>query len=133
MKSNNGKESSKDMVKRVVKFSILIQVVGVVSIYLFTFQFIYSIIFLSGAVLSMLGFLVIVKMTDRVLKNGSSQGMVWLVGFLKLSVISLCFYLASRVSKGAVLYYILGLSVIMMAIALEGILQFRRSRVNGRA
>lgn len=81
-----------------------------------------------------------IKMTDRVLKNGKGQLLFAMALFFKLGVIALSVYLVSRVSSSAVLFHILGLSIIVIAIGMEGIYQLFHSRnknmesvFNGRA
>lgn len=131
MNTPKSEETSSHMVKRVIKYCIYCLVVIAPAIFLFTFDFFYSIIFLLGTLISIVGFLVMIKMIDRVLSKGKGRGLFFLAAFAKLAVISLVFYLASRVSGSSVLFYILGLSVIFIAILFEGIYQFRRSRING--
>lgn len=79
-------------------------------------------------------------MTDRVLNKGKGQLLFAMALFAKLGVIALSVYLVSRVSFSAVLFYILGLSIIAIAIGMEGIHQLfhprnknMRSVFNGRA
>lgn len=81
-----------------------------------------------------------IKMTDRVLNKRKGQLLFTVVLFLKLAVIALSLYLVSRVSGGAVIFLILGLSVMVIAIGMEGIYQLYHSRnknmkgvCNGRA
>jgi hypothetical protein len=81
-----------------------------------------------------------IKMTDRVLNKGKGQLLFAMALFFKLGVIALSVYLVSRVSASAVLFHILGLSIIVIAIGMEGIYQLFHSRnknmrgvFNGRA
>ena len=81
-----------------------------------------------------------IKMTDRVLNKGKGQLLFAMALFFKLAVIALSVYLVSRVSVNAVLFHILGLSIIVVAIGMEGIYQLFHSRnknmgsvFNGRA
>lgn len=75
-----------------------------------------------------------IKMIDRILKKGKGQGLFFLALSGQLVVITLAFYLVTRIAKGAVLYHILGLSIIVLAIFMEGIYQLSRKRSvpNGR-
>ena len=81
-----------------------------------------------------------IKMTDRVLNTGKGQLLFAMALFFKLGVIALSVYLVSRVSVNAVLFHILGLSIIVVAIGTEAIYQLFHSRnknmesvFNGRA
>jgi len=79
-------------------------------------------------------------MTDRVLNKGKGQLLFAMALFFKLGVIALSVYLVARVSASAVLFHILGLSIIVIAVGIEGIYQLYHSRnknmrgvFNGRA
>jgi hypothetical protein len=74
-----------------------------------------------------------IKMIDRVLGQGKGQVLFFLVVILKMAVIAGVVFLVSRIShsEAAVLYHILGLSIIIIAIGLEGIYRVYRSVVNG--
>lgn len=78
-----------------------------------------------------------IKMTDRVLKTGNkrAQTAFFLMALLKLGVIAGSFYLVSRVSETAVIIFILGLSIIIVTIVIEGVYQLyihrRRGVANG--
>lgn len=74
------------------------------------------------------------------LTKRKGQLLFTVVLFFKLGVIALSLYLVSRVSGSAVIFLILGLSVIVIAIGMEGICQLYHSRnknmkgiCNGRA
>jgi hypothetical protein len=69
-----------------------------------------------------------IKMTDRVLNKGKGQPLFVLALFFKLGVIALSVYLVSRVSVSALLFHILGLSIIVIAIGMESIYQLFHSR-----
>jgi len=121
-------EPSSRMIKRLLKMSVYSSLILMVLIFIFTKYFFYSIIFLLGAIISISGFLLMIKMIDRILKKGKGQWLFFLVLFAQLIVITLAFYVVSRVAKGAVLVHILGLSIIVLAIFMEGIYQFSRKR-----
>lgn len=74
-----------------------------------------------------------IKMIDRILRQGKGRMGFYLVTALKMAVISAVFYLVSRSTEAAVLYHILGLSILVLAIAMEGVYQFYRSVANDRA
>jgi hypothetical protein len=124
-----------DMIKHLLKISLYVQVLLVIVIYICAKSIIYSIIFLSGGILSIFGLILTIKMIDRILKpeKKRGQGPFFVVGGLKLAVISAVFYLVSRISETAVLFYILGLSVIPLSVFIEGGYQLYRSFSNGRA
>ncbi len=128
------KKSSQETVKRLIKQSVVVQVVVLVVIFLFTKTLFYSIIFLLGSIISILGFLAMIKMIDRVIRLGKGQFLFFLVGLLKVVVITALVYLSARFSRSesSVLFFILGLSVIVIAIAVEGFYQLYRSVANGR-
>ena len=127
--------SSSHTVKRLIKVSLGSMVILMTIIYIWTGNGFYSIIFLLGGIISISGFLLMTKMTDRVLKRRKKieKRLFFLAGFIKLAVIAAVFYLVSRISETAVLFHILGLSIIFISILVEGIYQFYRSAANGRA
>ena len=88
---------------------------------------------LSGEMEKLLGFLLMVKMIDKVIYKRKGYSSFFVVGLSKMIIISTIFYFISRVSKSAVLFYMLGLSVVVAAIMAEAIYQFYRSFNNGRA
>jgi len=126
------KETSADILKRILKISFFLQVVTIILIYSFSKNIIYSIICLFGAIISISGFLLMMRMIDRSLKKGKGQPLFFLAAFSKMVVIAGVFYLVSRKSETAVLMYLLGLSVIVAAIMTEAVFQFCRSVFHGR-
>jgi hypothetical protein len=134
------KTTSSQLIKRLIKLAFVTSGLLMIPIYFFTKSMFYSIICCSGAIISISGFILMIKMTDRVLKNGKGQLLFAMALFFKLGVIALSVYLVSRVSFSAVLFHILGLSIIVIAIGMEGIYQLFHSRkknmgsvLNGRA
>ncbi len=134
------KTTSSQLIKRLIKQAIVTTGLLMIPIYFFTKSIFYSIIFCSGAIIIISGFIIMIKMTDRVLNKGKGQLLFAMALFFKLGVIALSVYLVSRVSVSAVLFHILGLSIIVIAIGMEGIYQFFHSRnknmrsvFNGRA
>lgn len=114
-------------VKRIIKFALIQQVLLFCFIYLFTNRVIYSIIYICGSLVSISGYLLMIKIIDRILIKRKGQVLFFLAAFLKMIVIAAIFYPVSRVSETAVLFYILGLSVIIISIFGEGAFQlFRR-------
>lgn len=136
MKKNN----SSQLIKRLIILAVVILILLAIPIFLFTKSMFCSIIFCSGAIISISGFILMIKMTDRVLNKRKGQLLFAGALVLKLGIIALSLYLVSRVSGSAVLFLILGLSIIVIAIGMEGIYQLYLSRnknmkdvCNGRA
>ncbi len=127
------KKNSSQIVKRLIKLAIAAVITILPVIFLFTKSIFYSIIFLLGTIISISGFLVMIRMIDRVIRRGKGQLLFSLVTMLKLAVIATAFYLVSRAPgpDAAVLWFILGLSIIVVALAMEGIYQVYRSIANG--
>jgi hypothetical protein len=126
------KKNSADIINRIIKISILSQIFAIFFIYIFTKMIIYSILFLSGSLISVLGFLLMISMIDRCLKKKRGSSLFFIAGIAKMLVISCVFYFISRISKTGILFYMLGLSVIVIAIIAEAVYQFFRSSLNGR-
>lgn len=121
-------ETSSHMIKRLLKMSLCSLPVIMGLIFVFTKSLFYSIIFFLGAIVSILGFLAMIKITDRILNRGKGQWFFFLAFFFQLAVIAVIFYPVARHSKGAVLFFILGLSLIVLAIFMEAIYQLSRKR-----
>ncbi|MCP4149413.1 MAG: hypothetical protein GY757_16820 [bacterium] len=68
-----------------------------------------------------------IRRIDMTLKPGKGQGFYFLTGLLQMLAITGGFYLASRISVTAVIYYIVGLSVIIAAIMGEVVYRLFRS------
>jgi hypothetical protein len=134
------KTTSSQLIKRLIKLAIVTLGLLMIFIYIFTKSMFYSIICCCGAILSISGFILMIKITYKALNKGKSQLLFTMVLFFKLSVIALSVYLVSQFSGSAVLFHILGLSIIVIAIGMEGIYQLFHSRYknmkgifNGRA
>ena len=112
-------------IKRTVIISIILPVVVIFLIYAFSKTINYSIIFALGSVISITGYLVMINQIDRFLKKGEGR-FLFAVAFVKMAVIAGGFYLASRISKTAVLMYMMGLSVIVAAIMIEALIHMCR-------
>jgi len=139
--TNQNKNSSRRMVKRIITLNAIVLFLFIILIYIFTKSTFYSIICSLGAFISILSFISMVKMTDRVLIVGKGRLLFVVTYFVKLTVILTSLYIVARFSGKAVLFYILGLSTLVVAIAMEGVYQFfysrnkhpKRSIINGRA
>lgn len=130
------KKTSVEIVRRLQKLSLIAIVIILIIIFLFTKSLFYSIIFLLGSIISLTGFLVMIRMTDRVLNRGKGQLLYFLVMTLKLGVVAGVFYLVSRSAgehiDGAAIWFLVGLSVIVIALAMEGVYQVYRSVSHAR-
>lgn len=126
-------EKSADILKRIIVLAIGCQVVLTGFIYFFTKRLIYSIILFSAAIISIAGFLLMIKLIDRIFNRGKGQGLFFLAELLKMALIAAVFYPVSRISETAVLIYILGLSLIVIAIMIEGLFQLLRGFSSDRA
>ncbi|MCI0470265.1 MAG: hypothetical protein L0Y73_01245 [Candidatus Aminicenantes bacterium] len=127
------KEKSADILKRIIKISLVSQAVLVCLIFFFTKRIIYSIIFLFAAILGILWFMFMIRLIDRILYKRKGRVLFFAAGFLKMIVITATFYAVSRISEAAVLFYMLGLSMIIISILLEGVYQVSRRNPDGRA
>jgi hypothetical protein len=134
------KNTSARLIKRLIKLAIFAAGLLIIPIYFFTKSIFYSIIFCSGAIISISGFILMIKMIDRVLNKRKGQVLYAAALSLKLGIIALSAYLVSRVPGNAMWFLILGLSVMVIAIGMEGIYQLFHPRkknmvgvFNGRA
>ena len=126
------KETSDILIRRIFKISFYLEFIAPILIYFFTKKAFYSILFLLGSVISQVGFLLMIHMIDKCLKKKKGFLLFFITGLGKMVVISLAFFLISRVSKTAVLFYMGGISLIVAAIMAEAVSQFFRSFRNGR-
>ena len=125
------KENSTDIIKRIIKISILTQAVIILVIFLFTKKPIYIIITLLASFISVSGFLLMIKLIDRILSKGKGKGLFFIAGFFKLIFITVIFYFISKISESAILFYILGLSIVVISIIFESGYQLLRKTSNG--
>lgn len=129
-------KSSAEIVNRLLKLSIIAIVIILIIVFLVTKSLFYSIIFLLGSIISLSGFFVMIRMTDRILRRGKGQLLFFLIMTLKLGLITAVFYLVSRSAgdnaEGAAIWFLTGLSVIVIALAMEGVYQVYRSVSNAR-
>ena len=80
----------------------------------------------------MTSFVTMIKTIDRLLKKGRGSGLFFVASFLKLILIAVLFYIVSLISQKGVIFYILGLSVIVFATLFEAAYQIYRSLLDGR-
>lgn len=78
-----------------------------------------------------MGFFSMIKLTDRLLKKGKGQLLFFSATAAKLLLIVGAFYLISRFRSDSIVYFIQGLSIIILAALLEGIRLLIRSVSHG--
>lgn len=127
------KENSQAIIQRILRISLILQIMATVLIYFFTKSVICCIINILASSIGISGFWVMIKVVDRYLKKKSGQVLFFSVGFVKIGIISLVFYFLSSISETAVIIFIIGLSTIILSILIEGIFQIFRTASNGRA
>jgi len=108
----------------VVGKAVAAEAVSLIAIFVFTKSLIYCIISLTGAAISITGFVVLIKSTDRLLKKGKGKAMFFLVAQVKLLIIAGVFYAISLQTKTGVLFYVQGIAIIYLAIIIEGLIRF---------
>ncbi len=72
-----------------------------------------------------------VKLVDKYFNKGEGKAALFSFMFAKFAVIAAVFYPVSKISDTAVLFYILGLSAIVISTMVEGFYQIYRSFRNG--
>ena len=127
------RESSRRIIRRILKITLVSQFVILTAVYVFTNRPIYCIITFLAAAVGTLGFLIMIKLIERYLARKKGIMLIFLSSFLKLSLIALIFYPLSKISEAAIFFYIIGLSSIVISILIEGIYQIFRKTSNGRA
>jgi hypothetical protein len=108
---------------QVIGKAIAAEAVCLIMIFIFTNSVIYCIISLAGAAISISGFLLLIRSTDRMLKKGKGKAMFFLLAQAKLLVIVGAFYAASRLAKNGAIFFIQGIAVIYLAIIIEGMVR----------
>jgi hypothetical protein len=127
------KKTSSRIIPRIIKISLVIQIVIIGLVYAFTNSLFYCIIVFLASAFGILSFLIMIKLIDRYLDKKKGKSLIFLSGFIKMGLITLAFYPLSKVSEAAILFFILGLSTIVLSILAEGIYQMFRKTSNGRA
>jgi hypothetical protein len=72
-----------------------------------------------------------IKLADRLLKKGKGKLLFFAASLAKLLIITGAFYLLSRFRSDSIVYFIQGLSVIILAALLEGVRLLFRSVFHG--
>lgn len=126
-----GKESSEKLIKKLVKRTIGISIFFALMIAFFTTDILYCIMFACGALISLAGFFTMIKVVDRLLEKKKGRVLFFLVSFAKLVLISVVSIVISRYSESYFLYFIFGLSLIVISLMIEGGFQLYRSIRHG--
>jgi len=126
------KEKKPDTIKRIIKIAVIVQVIIIIFSFLFTMNFIYSIIIFLASIIGISGFFIMIKLIDKCLFKDKGITLLFLISFLKMGLIAVVFYFISKISEEATLFFLLGLSVIVISIMIEGAYQFYRSFSNDR-
>lgn len=128
-----GKKKNTDIIKRIIKIAVVFQIIMMIFSFFFTMKIIYSIITFLAGIIGISSFLIMVKLIDRCLFKDKGFVLFFLMTFLKMVIITIIFYFVSKISEKAALFYLLGLSVIVISTIVEGAYQFYRSFSNDRA
>ena len=114
---------SNNLIIRIFKTSIITAILFMIMSFLLTKRPIYSLIILIAAGIGISGFFISIKTLDRFLRNKKGRPLIFLVFFLKLIFITISFYIISKFSDKAALFYIAGISVIVISVISEGLLE----------
>lgn len=124
-------KNNPDIIGRIKKTTIFSMPIMVGFIFIFTKDLIYCIITFVASAIAISGFFIMIKLIDKYFKTGEGKTLFFFFMFLKLVIISAVFYPVSRVSEQAILFYILGLSIIVISAMIEGFYQIYRSFTHG--
>lgn len=119
------------MVKRLFRRSLILTVISELLIFFFTRELLYCIMFIFGALLSLAGFFVMIKLVDRIVEKSGGKLFFFFVSFIKLLVITAAVFAISKFPEINLLYFIGGLSLLVVSLLLEGGSQLFRSLRNG--
>ena len=122
------KKSEGDILARVVGKAVAAEAVCLIVIFIFTKSVIYCIISITGAAISMSGFVLLIRSTDRLLEKGKGKVMFFLLAQAKLVIIAGVFYALSRLAKTGIVFYVQGIAVVYLAIMIDALIPG-----NGRA
>jgi hypothetical protein len=125
------KKSKPDFIAKLAGKAFAAEIVCLGIIFFFTKSVIYCIISLTGAAISIAGFVLLIQSTDRLLKKGKGKTMFFLLAQAKLLIIAGTFYALSRLTKIGVVFFIQGIAVIYLAILVEGLVQISGNWGNG--
>ena len=125
-------DRARAVIQRILRVSAVLTMVTVVAAAACTQSWLCSIMAFSAALIAQLGFLVMIRTLDRYIRLRRGMAPFFMVSLAKLAVIVLFFFIASRISEQAVMFFLLGLSVVVMAVLIEGGIQLLRSLTHGR-
>jgi hypothetical protein len=125
------KKNKRDILSKLTGKAIGAEIVSLIIIFIFTKNIIYCIISITGAAISIAGFVLLIQSTDRMLKKGKGKTMFFLLAQAKLLVIAGTFYALSRLTKIGVVFFIQGIAIIYLAIMIEGLIQLYGNLSNG--
>jgi hypothetical protein len=125
------KKSNPDLPVRVIALAGVVEAISLLLIFVFTKSAIYCIISLAGALISIAGFALLIKSTDRMLKEGKGKVMFFVLAQVKLLVIALVFYLLSLLTGDGVVFFVQGVAVVYLAVVLIGLLTWSGKLRNG--
>lgn len=125
------KKSKPNILSRLVIKAIGAEIVSLLTIFFFTKNIIYCIISITGAALSIAGFVLLIQSTDKMLKKGKGKMMFFLLAQAKLLIIAGIFYTFSRLTRIGVLFFIQGIAIICLAILIEGLIHLYGNLCNG--
>ncbi len=126
------KENNTRIIKRILRISMVSQIIIIGLIYVFTKSLIYCIITLLATIIGILSFLTMIKIIDRYLTKQKGKFLIFISSFFKIVLIIAIFYLLSKISDAAIFFFILGLSTVVLSIMIEGVYQIFRNISNGR-
>jgi len=126
------KENNTRIIKRILRISIVSQIIIIGLIYVFTKSLIYCIITLLATIIGILSFLTMIKIIDRYLTKQKGKFLIFFSSFFKIVLIIAIFYPLSKISDAAIFFFILGLSTVVLSIMIEGAYQIFRNISNGR-
>lgn len=125
------KESSDKLIKRVFRRALFLTLITILTIFFFTKSILYCIMLSVGSGVSFLGYFLMIHVVDRIILKKRGKGLFILAGLGKMILITLIFIIVSEYSEPAVLFYLLGLSMIIFSIIGEGGSQIFRSFKDG--
>lgn len=125
------KTNSAIIIKRIMLLSIYIESGLTVLIYFFTRNLFFCVVTMISTLMSVSGFWLMIIIVDKMLKSQKAVGLFFFAGIGKLTIISVGFYLISRISEEAIIFYILGLSAVVISILFEGGLRLVKGLIRG--
>jgi hypothetical protein len=125
------KSNNRGIVSRMVGTAVGVEIACLVLILIFTKSVIYCIISLTGAAITIIGFVLLIRSTDRLLKKGKGKAMFFLLAPAKLIVIAGTFYLFDRLASGGSLFFIQGVVVMYLSVTIVALAHWAGNSVHG--